>query len=72
VRISRLAVQCGVFPLYEVEQGTDYRINILGDRPVGEYLAAQRRFAHLGPGDIARLQQTVDEDRALLVRKAGM
>ncbi len=72
VRVSRLAVQCGVFPLYEVEQGVDYRLNDLGDRPVDEYLAAQRRFAHLTAVDVARMQQAVDEDRALLRRRAGM
>jgi pyruvate ferredoxin oxidoreductase beta subunit/2-oxoisovalerate ferredoxin oxidoreductase beta subunit len=71
VRVSRLAVQSNVFPLYEVEQGTAYRINAVGDRPVDEYLSAQRRFAHLTEGDIARIQEAVDQDWALLRRRAG-
>ena len=70
VQVSRLAVQSNVFPLYEVEQGTVYRINAVGDRPVDEYLKAQRRFSHLTEADIARVQQAVDEDWALLQRRA--
>ena len=72
VRVSRLAVQSNIFPLYEVEQGTDYRINAAGDRPVDEYLASQRRFAHLTEADISRIQQEVDDDWALLHRRAGL
>ncbi len=71
VRISQLAVQCNVFPLYEVEQGTEYRIAAPGDRPVAAYLSAQRRFAHLAAPDIERIQQAVDEELALLLRRAG-
>ena len=48
IRLARLAVECGLFPLFEAEHGT-----ITGSRkirrpvPVADYLKPQRRFAHL-------------------------
>lgn len=52
VRVARLAVQTGLFPLFEAAFGrvTD-RTRIRQLQPVSEYLKLQRRFAHLfGPG----------------------
>jgi len=64
ISISRLAVKSRVFPLYEIEDGTSYRINV--DEPVkvpiAEYLKPQRRFAHLTEEDIEFMQQMVDEN----------
>ncbi len=46
VELSRLAVACGVFPLYEVFNGRRYRINARADgTPLEAYLALQKRFA---------------------------
>jgi pyruvate ferredoxin oxidoreductase beta subunit len=48
IKVARLAVECGLFPLFEAEYGTivgSVPINRL--RPVEEYLRTQRRFAHL-------------------------
>ncbi|MCX6363109.1 MAG: thiamine pyrophosphate-dependent enzyme [Actinobacteria bacterium] len=46
VELSRLAVACGVFPLYEVFNGRRYRINARADgTPLEDYLARQKRFA---------------------------
>ncbi|MFQ5473898.1 MAG: thiamine pyrophosphate-dependent enzyme, partial [Dehalococcoidia bacterium] len=39
------AVRCGLFPLYEIFDGTRYRINERpGDTPVEDYAARQRRY----------------------------
>jgi pyruvate ferredoxin oxidoreductase beta subunit len=48
MRIARLAVQTGLFPLFEAEHGAvtgSYKIR--RRTPVEEYLKLQRRFAHL-------------------------
>src|SRR4030042_686845 len=48
IRQSRLAVQTGIFPLYEVENGVyKMSIDLTTLRPVTDYLKIQRRFAHL-------------------------
>jgi len=45
VRLVRLAVQAGLFPLYEVFDGLRYRINVEPDwTDPGEYFRRQRRF----------------------------
>src|SRR5476651_1189764 len=48
IRLARLAVECGLFPVYEAEHGevTDSR-KIRRQVPVDDYLRPQRRFAHL-------------------------
>ncbi|HSM19002.1 MAG TPA: thiamine pyrophosphate-dependent enzyme [Hyphomicrobiales bacterium] len=48
MRIARLAIQTGLFPLFEAEHGAvtgSYKIR--RRMPVEEYLKTQRRFAHL-------------------------
>jgi pyruvate ferredoxin oxidoreductase beta subunit len=48
IRIARLAVQTGLFPVLEAEQGEVVGVSRLRGRvPVEEYLRTQRRFAHL-------------------------
>jgi pyruvate ferredoxin oxidoreductase beta subunit len=48
VRLARLAVECGLFPLFEAEHGAiTGRTKIRKPVPVTEYLKPQRRFAHL-------------------------
>ena len=69
VKIARLAVQSNVFPLYEVKDGVDYTINLKGNRPVTDYLKFQGRFKHLTDEDFEQIQNMVDEDWELLMRK---
>jgi len=67
---ARLAVETGVFPLYEVEDGTAWRETVRPSRrPVSEYLALQGRFGALGEGAIAAIQAGVDADAALLAQR---
>ncbi len=72
IKIARMAVQTNIFPLYEVEDGLRYTINF---RPKGylvkEYFRLQGRFSHLTDEDLEQIQEMVDEDWELLLRKAG-
>ena len=60
--IVRLAVESHVFPLWECDHGA-WRVTYRPKRPVpvGEYLGAQGRFAHLSSGQIDAIQAHVDE-----------
>jgi pyruvate ferredoxin oxidoreductase beta subunit/2-oxoisovalerate ferredoxin oxidoreductase beta subunit len=71
VKISRLAVQTGIFPLYEVENGDKYTIN-LGSQglPVTAYLSQQRRYRHLTQEQIDHIQADVDYQWQLLLKKS--
>jgi pyruvate ferredoxin oxidoreductase beta subunit len=67
IRLARLAVESGLFPLFEAEHGV-----ITGSRkirrpvPVSEYLKPQKRFAHLfkddGDDRLARIQAIADRN----------
>lgn len=63
IEVGRLAVQTGMFPLYEVENG-NHKISVNFDKlkPVTDYLKTQGRFRHLSEGDINHIQQRVEED----------
>jgi 2-oxoisovalerate ferredoxin oxidoreductase beta subunit len=69
IAIGRKATDCGIFPLYEVEEGR-YHVTRKGGslRPVTEYFQAQGRFSHLGPEDLARVQAQVTADWERLLR----
>ena len=70
VRLGRLAVQTGVFPLYEVVNGK-YKITVEPSpmRPVQDYLKPQGRFRHLSENDVKEIQErTIREYNALKAR----
>jgi pyruvate ferredoxin oxidoreductase beta subunit len=73
IEIGRLAVETGVFPLFEVVNG-EYRLTLDFPKlkPVREYLKKQGRFRHLTEKDIERIQARIDEDYAKLREKAGV
>lgn len=69
IEVGRLAVQSGVWALYEIENGrfklnppSDQLIDKAKRRPVKEYLLMQGRFRHLTGTDVGRIQSWVDED----------
>ena len=70
IRIGRLAVETGVFPLYEVENGK-YALNFDFPqlRPVRDYLAPQGRFRHLPDQEIERIQVGVNREYEKLKKK---
>lgn len=72
IKLSRLAVQTKVFPLYEVEHGKEWRITVWPKRfvSVREYLKLQGRFAHLTEENIQTIQDNVDRAWEELVEKA--
>jgi pyruvate ferredoxin oxidoreductase beta subunit len=48
IRIARLAIRCGLFPLFEAENGKLTGSVMIEDPvPVEDYLRVQKRFAHL-------------------------
>jgi len=70
IRLARLAVECGLFPVFEAEHGV-----VTGSRkirrrvPVEDYLKPQRRFAHLfateqGRQRLKKLQALADHNIA--------
>jgi pyruvate ferredoxin oxidoreductase beta subunit len=61
IEIARLAVDCGMWLLYEVEHG-EFRLTYKPRKrkPVREYLSSQGRFSHLTEQDIQGLQSEVD------------
>ncbi|NLE08933.1 MAG: pyruvate synthase subunit beta [Dehalococcoidales bacterium] len=63
IEIGKLAVQTGIFPLFEVENGK-YKMNVNPSKrkPVEEYLKPQRRFRHLSPEDINLIQEKTDKE----------
>jgi len=72
VRIGRLAVETGIFPLYEVENG-EYKLsfNFPQLRPVTDYMKLQGRFRHLSEETLKEIQHRVDKEYARLMEKVA-
>ncbi|MFH0798733.1 MAG: thiamine pyrophosphate-dependent enzyme [Pseudomonadota bacterium] len=72
VEAMRAAVDCGIFPIYEVEDGEKYTINM---EPQGtllkDYLMMQGRFRHMNDEQIAVVQRGVDKSWQWLKRQAA-
>ncbi len=60
IKIGRLAVETGVFPLYEIENGR-YRLNmdIPELRPLKEYTKLQGRFRHLTDDMLGEIEKRI-------------
>ena len=67
--LTRLAVESHYFPLAECDHG-EWRVTYEPKHPVpvGEFLAPQGRFAHLGPAEVDAIQAHLDERWARLSR----
>lgn len=68
IKIARLAVECGMYPLFEAENGVVVGSTPIDNlKPVEEYLRTQKRFAHLfgknaTPEAIADLQEIANRN----------
>jgi pyruvate/2-oxoacid:ferredoxin oxidoreductase beta subunit len=72
VASARLAVDTGVFPLYEVEDGHRYTLNqSTRTRPVKDYITMQKRFRHLTAQELDSIQFAVDQSWARLTDKVA-
>src|SRR5512136_2442871 len=60
IKLGRMAVETGVFPLYEVENGK-YHLNMdfAKLKPIKEYITPQGRFRHLPKDEVERIQKGV-------------
>jgi len=74
VKLARLAVQTGYFPLYEIEDGERWTLNlkVKERKPIAEYLKLQGRFRHLKEEEIALIQQEVDARWARILKNCGL
>jgi pyruvate ferredoxin oxidoreductase beta subunit len=72
IKLGRLAVETGIFPLYEVERG-QYRLNIDFPKlkPIKEYIKLQGRFRHLTDELIGEIENRVHKEYEQLRAKAG-
>ena len=72
IKLGRLAVETGVFPLYEVERG-QYRMSMDFPklRPIKEYFKLQGRFRHLTDDMIEEIEKRVHKEYEELRTKAG-
>ena len=67
IRLARLAIECGLYPIFEAENGKVTNVRKIRQQvPVTQYLKPQRRFSHLfkGAGEdprVARLQAMCDK-----------
>ncbi len=62
IEVTRLAVQSGMFPLYEIDEGKfKFTIKPKERIPVSEYLKLQGRFRHLTDADIEEIQKLTDK-----------
>ncbi|MFA5079631.1 MAG: pyruvate synthase subunit PorB [Dehalococcoidia bacterium] len=73
IKVGRLAVETGIFPVYEIENG-QYKVNIDLPklRPVEDYLKVQGRYRHLTKDNIAEIQVRVVEEYNRVRQLAGL
>lgn len=74
VELSRLAVLTRLFPLWEVEEGQRYRINLQPEEylPVDVYLKPQKRYFSLEESQINVIQEDIERKWDELCRYAGV
>jgi pyruvate/2-oxoacid:ferredoxin oxidoreductase beta subunit len=71
VKLARLVVQNCMFPLYEVENGEQYTLNIRPKekKPIQDYVRLQGRFRHLTEEQLQFIQQETDRNWKLLLKR---
>jgi pyruvate/2-oxoacid:ferredoxin oxidoreductase beta subunit len=65
-----MVVQNATFPIYEIEWGEKYTLNIKlkEKKPISDYLKIQGRFRHLTEKEMALMQEEVDRKWERLLR----
>lgn len=69
IEISRLAVQSGIFPLYEYANGVMKVTRQSKPASIRDYVGMQKRFAHLDDKDIENIKKGVDSRMEFLLAK---
>ena len=70
IDLARQAVQTRVFPLFEVENGRNWRLTVdHAGEPVAPYIRRQARFKHLTDEQVERIQADVDDRWERLQRR---
>jgi pyruvate/2-oxoacid:ferredoxin oxidoreductase beta subunit len=69
IEIARSAVQSGIWPLYEIVDGVDFKLNYKPKelKPVTEYLRPQARFRHMTEEETAEVQERMSSRWAKLL-----
>lgn len=71
VKLSRLAVETGMWLLYEIENGK-FKLNVKPTmKPVEDYLSLQGRFKHLTKKEIDEIQNRVKEEYDRIMKLVG-
>jgi len=71
ISLGRLAVETGIFPLYEVENGK-YKLSAEMPKklkPIKDYYKSQGRFRHLGEDETKMIQDRVNAEYKKLLNK---
>jgi pyruvate/2-oxoacid:ferredoxin oxidoreductase beta subunit len=73
IKIARLAVESGLWPLYEILDGRHFKLTYKPRelKPVSETLKMQGRFRHLKDEEIASIQKTTTESWSRLLAIDG-
>jgi pyruvate/2-oxoacid:ferredoxin oxidoreductase beta subunit len=73
IKIARLAVESGLWPLYEIIDGRHFKLTYKPRelKPVSETLRIQGRFRHLKDEEIASIQQATTESWSRLLAIDG-
>ena len=70
ILISRLAVECNIFPLYEIYNGDRYKLTYRSsNKPVREYLDLQGRFRYLKEDDMKAIAEEAGNFYGALLAK---
>jgi len=72
IKLGRLAVETGAFPLYEIENGKYHlSIDFPKLRPLKDYTKLQGRFRHLTDAAIEEIEKRIHREHEALREKAG-
>jgi pyruvate/2-oxoacid:ferredoxin oxidoreductase beta subunit len=75
IELARSAVQSGIWPLYEILDGVEFKLNYKPRelKPVKEYIRAQNRFRHLTDEEIDEIQTDTNKrwEKLLTANETG-